>query len=41
MGTRNETNAGIHLEPLIANPPYIPPVNGTIQPGGILPFTCV
>ncbi len=40
VGSRNETVAGVHLEPLIANPPYLPPANGTVQPGGILPFTC-
>ncbi|WP_424232246.1 hypothetical protein [Actinophytocola sp.] len=41
VGTTNETIAGIHLEPLITNPPYLPPANGRVQPGGILPFTCV
>ena len=41
VGTRNETGAGIHLEPLVANPPYLPPANGRVQPGGILPFTCL
>jgi len=41
IGTRNETSAGVHLEPLRANPPYIPPANGRVQPGGVLPFTCV
>lgn len=39
-GALNETDAGIHLEPLVANPPYLPPANGRLQPGGILPFTC-
>lgn len=39
-GSLNETNAGIHLEPLVTNPPYLPPANGRLQPGGILPLTC-
>jgi hypothetical protein len=40
-GSVSETNAGIHLEPLNANSPYLPPANGAVQPGGVLPFTCV
>jgi hypothetical protein len=39
-GQRNETGAGIHLEPLNPRPPYTPPPDGTLWAGGLQPFTC-
>ncbi len=38
--SRNQTNAGIHLEPIVAAAPYDKPSDGALFAGGIQPFTC-